>query len=87
MVERIINNKLTTTKGFQELYPFESNFLNIDGHDLHYIDEGDGPPVLMVHGNPTWSFYYRTPVSALKDTYRCIVPDHMGCGFSDKPGT
>jgi haloalkane dehalogenase len=40
----------------------------------------------MLHGNPTWSFYYRQLVSALKDRYRCIVPDHIGCGLSDKPG-
>ncbi|MCP4045024.1 MAG: alpha/beta fold hydrolase [Gammaproteobacteria bacterium] len=41
----------------------------------------------MVHGNPTWSFYYRNLVLALRDRYRCIVPDHIGCGLSDKPGT
>ncbi|MGA9572999.1 MAG: alpha/beta fold hydrolase [Lysobacterales bacterium] len=55
---------------------------------MHYLDEGprDGPVVLMVHGNPTWSFYYRHLVLALRDRYRCIVPDHIGCGLSDKPG-
>jgi pimeloyl-ACP methyl ester carboxylesterase len=55
---------------------------------MHYLDEGprDAPPVLMVHGNPTWSFYYRNLVLALRDTHRCIVPDHIGCGLSDKPG-
>jgi haloalkane dehalogenase len=54
---------------------------------LHYLDEGprDAPPVLMLHGNPTWSFYYRNLVAALRDRYRCIVPDHIGCGLSDKP--
>ena len=54
---------------------------------MHYLDEGprDGPPVLMLHGNPTWSFYYRNLVLALRDRYRCIVPDHIGCGLSDKP--
>lgn len=55
---------------------------------MHYLDEGprDAPPVLMVHGNPTWSFYYRNLVLALRGQYRCIVPDHIGCGLSDKPG-
>jgi len=55
---------------------------------LHYLDEGprDAPPVLMLHGNPTWSFYYRNLVLALRGRYRCIVPDHIGCGLSDKPG-
>jgi haloalkane dehalogenase len=54
---------------------------------LHYLDEGprDAPPVLMLHGNPTWSFYYRNLVIALRDRFRCIVPDHLGCGLSDKP--
>jgi haloalkane dehalogenase len=55
---------------------------------MHYLDEGprDAPPVLMLHGNPTWSFYYRNLVLALRGRYRCIVPDHIGCGLSDKPG-
>jgi len=67
-------------------YPFTGHFLDLDGLALHYLDEGSGEPVVMLHGNPTWSFYYRNLVTALRDRYRCIVPDHMGCGFSDKPG-
>lgn len=69
-----------------ELYPFEGQHFDLDGLRYHYLDEGAGPPVLMVHGNPTWSFYYRDLVRALRDTHRCIVPDHIGCGLSDKPG-
>jgi len=69
-----------------ETYPFESHFFERDGIRLHYLDEGAGEPVVMVHGNPTWSFYYRRWVTALKDRYRVIVPDHIGCGLSDKPG-
>jgi len=55
---------------------------------MHYLDEGprNAPPVLMLHGNPTWSFYYRNLVKALSQTHRCIVPDHIGCGLSEKPG-
>ncbi|ACM21493.1 haloalkane dehalogenase, putative [Geotalea daltonii FRC-32] len=67
-------------------YPFTSNYLDLNGLAYHYLDEGSGDPVVMVHGNPSWSFYYRNLVLALRDRYRCIVPDHMGCGFSDKPG-
>lgn len=54
---------------------------------MHYLDEGprNAPTVLMVHGNPTWSFYYRNLVLALRENFRCIVPDHIGCGLSDKP--
>jgi haloalkane dehalogenase len=54
---------------------------------MHFLDEGkpDAPPVLMVHGNPSWSFYYRNLVKALSGSHRCIVPDHIGMGLSDKP--
>ncbi|MBT0654744.1 alpha/beta fold hydrolase [Geomobilimonas luticola] len=67
-------------------YPFTGHRLDLDGLNYHYLDEGSGDPVVMVHGNPSWSFYYRNLVLALRDRYRCIVPDHMGCGLSDKPG-
>ena len=58
------------------------------GIKLHYLDEGQGDPVVMVHGNPTWSFYYRNLAATLVGTgqYRVVVPDHVGCGRSDKPG-
>lgn len=56
-----------------------------DGLRLHYLDEGRGEPVVMLHGNPSWSFYYRRLVEALGDAYRVIAPDHIGCGLSDKP--
>ena len=67
------------------LYPFAGHFLEIGGFRLHYLDEGAGDPVVMLHGNPTWSFYYRNLASALRDAYRVVVPDHIGCGLSDKP--
>lgn len=69
----------------KRLYPFDSHFLSYGGHRYHYLDEGQGSPVVMVHGNPTWSFYYRELVKTLRPTHRCIVPDHIGCGFSDTP--
>jgi haloalkane dehalogenase len=67
------------------LYPFTSNYLTLNGLRYHFLDEGSGEPLIMLHGNPTWSFYFRALVSALKTGYRVIVPDHMGCGLSDKP--
>ena len=62
-----------------------THFVDIHGFRLHFIDEGAGDPVVMLHGNPTWSFYYRNLASVLRDNYRVIVPDHIGCGLSDKP--
>jgi haloalkane dehalogenase len=79
MLNRTLGSEL------KSLYPFASNYLDIDSNQYHYIDEGDGDPVLMVHGNPTWSFYYRNLAKELKPTNRVIVPDHIGCGLSDKP--
>jgi haloalkane dehalogenase len=70
---------------WRSLYPFESHHLTIDGFRYHYLDEGQGPPLLMVHGNPTWSFYYRQLITGLRDKWRAIAPDHIGCGLSDKP--
>lgn len=68
-----------------ELYPWRHHFLGLSGLNLNYVDEGTGPAMLMVHGNPTWSFYYRHLIKAFSGHFRCVVPDHMGCGFSDKP--
>ena len=73
----------------EELYPFEPYWLTVpSGHRMHYVDEGprDAPVVLMLHGNPTWSFYWRRLISALRLSHRVIGPDHIGCGKSDKPG-
>ena len=69
-----------------ELYPFDGKYIELGDLSYHYLDEGAGDPVVMLHGNPTWSFYYRNLVLALRDSWRCIVPDHIGCGYSDKPG-
>ena len=67
------------------IYPFASNHFNLKPHRYHYLDEGDGETLLFLHGNPTWSFYYRTLIQGLKDSYRCVAPDHIGCGLSGKP--
>lgn len=66
-------------------YPFKSNFLQLDMGKMHYVDEGNGEPVVMVHGNPTWSFLYRHLIKGLSRNYRCIAIDHIGFGLSDKP--
>jgi haloalkane dehalogenase len=69
-----------------DLYPFTGHFFDTGGGvRMHYLDEGAGPPLVMLHGNPTWSFFYRDIVRRLRDRYRCVVPDHVGCGLSDKP--
>jgi haloalkane dehalogenase len=65
-----------------ELFPFESQFIDIDGHRLHYIDEGSGPTLLFLHGNPTWSFDYRYVVTSLRREIRCIAVDYPGFGLS-----
>ena len=69
------------------LYNFQSHYLNRNGYRYHYLDEGEGQPVVMLHGNPSWSFMYRELVRSLGDSYRRVVPDHMGCGLSDKPSS
>lgn len=64
------------------LFPFESHFVELNGHIVHYVDEGSGPILLMLHGNPTWSFVYRDVIASLKDQFRCIALDYPGFGLS-----
>ncbi len=71
----------------QRLFPFESHFLQLDGHTLHYVDEGKGPTLLMLHGNPTWAFLWRHLIAGLKDRFRCVALDYPGFGLSTaRPG-
>jgi haloalkane dehalogenase len=69
------------------LYPFRTARLAVDGGRMSYVDEGspDSPPILLLHGNPTWSFLYRNIIPKLTARYRVIAPDHIGFGLSDKP--
>lgn len=67
------------------LYPFESRWLDSSRGRIHYVDEGTGPPLLLCHGNPTWSFLYRDIITALRGQFRCIAPDYLGFGLSDRP--
>lgn len=67
-------------------FPFESRWARLSsGTRMHYVDEGSGPAVLFVHGTPTWSFDWRRLVAALSATHRCIAPDHLGFGLSERP--
>lgn len=68
-----------------EHFPFSSRFIEIEGHQLHYIDEGEGPVILLSHGTPEWSFGWREIVLGLRGHFRCIAPDLLGFGLSDKP--
>ena len=69
----------------REEYPFQFRFLELEMGRMHYVDEGQGKPIVMVHGTPTWSFLYRHLVKGLSPGYRCVAMDHMGFGLSDKP--
>jgi haloalkane dehalogenase len=66
-------------------YPFAPHHAEIDGLRMHYVDEGDGDPVLLLHGEPTWSFLYRRMVAPLAAVARVVAPDYLGFGRSDKP--
>lgn len=78
---------VTAPPAWRSLYPFRSRFLELGPHRMHYLDEGPrhAPPLVLLHGNPTWSFYWREVVLAFRDRFRVVAPDHLGCGLSDKP--
>jgi len=68
-----------------KLFPFESKWFDGAGPRVHYVDEGEGPPVVMFHGNPTWSLLYRKVIAQLKGQFRCIAMDYPGFGLSERP--
>ena len=67
----------------QGLYPFDDHYIDVDGATVHYVDEGDGPPLLLLHGNPTC--LYRYVINGVSDRYQCSAPDHPGFGLSRAP--
>lgn len=67
------------------LFPWTSKALPVPAGELRYVDAGEGDPILAVHGNPTWSFYWRALIRHYEGRNRVVVPDHIGCGRSDKP--
>ena len=82
----------TPDERFENLpdFDFEPNYLELGGYRVHYLDEGprDGEPILLIHGEPTWSYLYRKMIPVLTDAgFRCIVPDLIGFGRSDKPAS
>ncbi|MDR1920253.1 MAG: alpha/beta fold hydrolase [Candidatus Adiutrix sp.] len=83
----MINPEDPSTLPNPEGYPFRRKYHALPGGlRLNHVDEGAGPPVLMVHGNPTWSFFYRRLISELAPDFRCLAPDHIGMGLSSRPG-
>ncbi|WP_339380958.1 alpha/beta fold hydrolase [Nocardia jejuensis] len=64
------------------MFPFDSRFVDIDGHTVHFVDEGSGPTLLFLHGNPTWSFLWREVITALREDFRCVALDYPGFGLS-----
>jgi haloalkane dehalogenase len=69
----------------RELYPFDNHYAEIDRCRVHYVDEGTGPPLLLLHGNPTWSFLYRSIITGLRHQFRCVAVDYPGFGLSTAP--
>ncbi|NOY75152.1 MAG: alpha/beta fold hydrolase [Kiritimatiellaeota bacterium] len=72
-------------ESIKNLYPFAPRSYNMNGNDYRYVDEGEGDPLLMVHGNPSWSFLFRRLIAELRSEHRVVAPDHLGFGMSDKP--
>ena len=67
------------------LYPFEGRYFTTEaGHDMHFVDEGAGEPLLFVHGNPAWSFEFRHLIMGLRSEFRCVAADHVGFGLSSR---
>jgi haloalkane dehalogenase len=82
-----VNVYRTPDQRFADLpgFPFRPRYVEQDGMRMHYVDEGDGDPVLLLHGEPTWSYLYRKVIPQLTPVARCIAPDYFGFGRSDKP--
>jgi len=79
-------NALESVKGFRDKWPFAARYARVNGWRMHYVDEGTGDPILLLHGNPTWGFLYRDVIPPLvKSGRRAIVPDMIGFGLSEKP--
>jgi pimeloyl-ACP methyl ester carboxylesterase len=70
---------------FEGTFPFAPHYHEINGFLMHFVDEGLGEPIVLLHGDPTWGYIYRRFIPALSARRRCIVPDHMGMGKSDVP--
>lgn len=76
---------MTVTTKISADFPFKSHFLKVDGSKIHYVDEGKGDPVVFIHGIPTYSYLWRNVIPEVSKHARCIAPDLIGMGLSDKP--
>lgn len=87
MITQLQESASRTVAPFHELFPWERRFLEAPGGALHYVDEGprDAPVLLCLHGNPTWSFFWRKVIARFHETHRVIALDHLGCGLSARP--
>ena len=74
-----------TTREISPAFPFESKFIGVEGSNMHYVEDGDGDPILFLHGQPTSSYLWRNIIPHLTGSGRCIAPDLIGFGKSDKP--
>ncbi len=70
---------------FHDTWPYKARYSTAPSFAMHYIDEGNDATLLFLHGEPTWGYLFRHQIAALKDTYRVVVPDHMGFGKSETP--
>jgi pimeloyl-ACP methyl ester carboxylesterase len=70
----------------RDAYPFESRYLELPSGRMHYLDEGRGRALVFVHGSPSWSWDFRKLIRGLRGRFRCIAPDHVGFGLSDRDG-
>jgi len=80
-----MKDEIIQCETFGGTYPFAPHYRHVNGFDMHFVDEGNGEPVVLLHGDPTWGYLWRNIIPALAKTARCIVPDHMGMGKSEVP--
>lgn len=80
-----MKDEIIKSETFCDTYPYKPNYRHVNGFDMHFVDEGNGEPVVLLHGDPTWGYLWRNIIPAIAKTARCIVPDHMGMGKSEVP--
>jgi pimeloyl-ACP methyl ester carboxylesterase len=80
-----MKNGIIQHETFDDTYPFVPNYRHVNGFDMHFVDEGNGEPVVLLHGDPTWGYLWRNIIPVLTKIARCVVPDHMGMGKSEVP--
>ena len=85
---KVYGQEIQIPHAVREIYPFESRWMDVQGYKMHYLDEGERsgmPAVVLLHGNPTWSFLYREIIPLIRPFCRAVAPDYVGMGLSDKP--